>query len=589
MGAPLRHREIAKAFPSRADRALALAHKAAPGLTLLLVGVPVAAGLLFTVLPAFGWLPALGGTAFSPAPFRELLAQPGIWRSAGLSLGTGLAASFLSLGLAMLVLAAFGDGRTFRRLRAALPPLLALPHAAAAFALAFLVAPSGWLFRLAAPVAGWQTPPDLLVVNDPLGLTLTLGLVLKETPFLLLVMLAALPQAQADACRKVAASLGYGPVSGFLFTAWPALYRQIRLPVLAVVAFSTAVVDMAAILGPTLPPVLSQRLVEWINDPDLSRRFLACAGAVMQLGVSLFALTAWVGLERVFAALRDRLARRGRRFVHDGVLRAAAGVTGGAGLLALGAGVTGLLVWSVAGPWPFPDLWPRTLALRVWRDVVPGLAAPLVEALFLGVASAGIALALCVLWLSGRDARRPSAGGPKEARRSKLLEAVFYLPLLVPQPAFLFGLQLVFLTLGLTPGRAALVGAHLIFVLPYVLLALAGPWAAFDRRFEQVSTSLGHGRARTFLKVRLPMLLPALLGAAAIGFAVSAGLYLPTLLVGAGRVATVTTEAVALASGSDRRVIGAVALVQALLPWAGFAIALALPALLSRGRRFSRA
>ncbi len=65
----------------------------------------------------------------------------------------------------------------------------------------------------------------------------------------------------------------------------------------------------------------------------------------------------------------------------------------------------------------------------------------------------------------------------------------------------------------------------------------------------------------------------------------SIGQYLPTQLLGAGRVTTVTTEAVALASGSNRRLIGVWALVQASLPLIGFMLALGLPRLLGTHRR----
>ena len=70
------------------------------------------------------------------------------------------------------------------------------------------------------------------------------------------------------------------------------------------------------------------------------------------------------------------------------------------------------------------------------------------------------------------------------------------------------------------------------------------------------------------------MLLAPILTAAAVGFAVSVGQYLPTLLIGGGRVETLTTEAVALAAGGDRRLIGVYALMQTLAPFAGFALAL---------------
>lgn len=81
------------------------------------------------------------------------------------------------------------------------------------------------------------------------------------------------------------------------------------------------------------------------------------------------------------------------------------------------------------------------------------------------------------------------------------------------------------------------------------------------------------------------MLIRPALTAAAVGIAVSVGLYLPTVLIGGGRVASLTTEAVALTSGGDRRAIGVFALLQtaaALLP---FAVAVLVPAWLWRNRR----
>jgi len=73
--------------------------------------------------------------------------------------------------------------------------------------------------------------------------------------------------------------------------------------------------------------------------------------------------------------------------------------------------------------------------------------------------------------------------------------------------------------------------------------------------------------------------------ASAVAFAVSVGQYLPTLFAGSGRVATLTTEAVTLSAGADRRVIGTWALMQALLPWVGYLLAALVPALLYARRR----
>ena len=88
-----------------------------------------------------------------------------------------------------------------------------------------------------------------------------------------------------------------------------------------------------------------------------------------------------------------------------------------------------------------------------------------------------------------------------------------------------------------------------------------------------------------FWRVKLPMLLRPVLVAAAVGFTVSICQFLPTLFAGAGRIDTLTTEAVSLASGADRRAIGAYALLQMTLPFTAFGLAAAAPAWLFRDRR----
>ena len=244
------------------------------------------------------------------------------------------------------------------------------------------------------------------------------------------------------------------------------------------------------------------------------------------------------------------------------------------------AGIALLALWSIAGLWRYPDFLPDSLTLGVWMRSLPGLTSPLINAVVIGISSslAATAIALGALEYEARAGVTPTI---------RALVAL-YLPLLVPQIAFLLGLNVVFTWAHLDGRLVALVLVHLVFVFPYVLLSLADPWRAWDRRYGLMARALRHGPDAVFWRIRLPMLLRPVLTAAAVGFAVSIGLYLPTLLIGAGRWPTITTEAVALAAGGDRRVIGATALLQALLPFAGFALALAVPALLFRDRRAMR-
>ena len=550
----------------------------APALTIAVLVGPILFGFLGTFLPAFGYLPGLGGMEFTFSHLQELTGIPGIWRSVALSLATGLVTTLISLLVLVLFVGGHLGGRLFALMRRLLAPLLAVPHAAAAFGLAFLIAPSGEIARLISPwLSGWARPPDLFIVHDPLGLSMIAGLVVKEIPFLFLVTLAALPQVPHSDGMRLGRSLGYGRVASFTYLVWPSLYRQIRLAVLAVLAYATSVVDVALILGPQLPATLPVRLIEWMNDPDLSMRYLASAGALLQLLTTLAAIVIWLGLERVGSGLVAAFRQRGRRLVRDGAGRNLG--LGGVALAAFSiiAGIVILALWSVAGLWQFPDALPSTLTGRSWMRAIPRLTEPLTVTLVVATLSAGLAVLLTLLCLERENETRNTGG----TRALMLL----YLPLIVPQISFLFGMQYFAILGGLDGSLSGMVLAHLVFVLPYVFLSLSDPWRSYDKRYETIAAGLGMGRVRTVFSIRLPMLSRAILTAFAVGFAVSIGQYLPTVMIGAGRLTTVTSEAVALSAGGNRRVIGVYAFLQTVLPFLAFAIATALPGLLFRNRR----
>ncbi|MCK0151689.1 ABC transporter permease subunit [Marivita sp. S6314] len=539
---------------------------------------PVAAGVLGTLAPAFGVLPALGGTEITLDAFAMLFDWPGITRASVLSVTTGLIATTLSLLVVSLICAAWSGSAAFRVIERALSPLLSVPHAAAAFGLAFLIAPSGWIARAASPwLTGWDRPPDVLILQDPQGLSLIAGLVVKEVPFLLLMTLAALSQIRTAQARDTAMALGYAPVSGWFKTVFPRVYAQIRLPVYAVLAFSMTVIDVALILGPTTPPTLAVQILRWMNDPDLSLRFLASAAALWQLALVIGALLLWRVGEICVAWMGRRWVASGRRGGGTRTVRLVSLLAATVSAAAIVFGLFGLLVWSFAGFWSFPDALPNGFSTRTWMRHAMGLWPVIGETLIIATVATLIALLLTLACLEAEDRH-----GLKPGTRALWM---LYVPLIVPQIAFLTGLQTLAIFTGLDGNRTAVIAVHTIFVLPYVFLSLADPFRAWDARYGSVARALGASCDGVLWRVRLPMLLRPILTAAAVGFAVSIGQFLPTLLAGAGRVQTLTTEAVALASGGDRRVISVYALTQTAVAFLPFALAVFVPAIVWRNRK----
>jgi putative thiamine transport system permease protein len=549
-----------------------------PAVTLAVFLAPVAAGLVATALPAFGYLPAIGGHQFGGAPWQRLIAAPGFWTSVRLTVQSGLLSTLLALAIVIGFCSAMHDSRLFRRLQVILAPLLATPHVAVAIGLAFLIAPAGWLSRLISPMlTGWQRPPDLAIVHDAGGLSFVGGLLLKEVPYLMFMTLSALNQIRSAETLVVARALGYPPAAAWLRTVLPQIYPQIRLPIYAVLAFSMSVVDVSIVLAPTNPPPLSLLVFRMFTDRDLALVFPACAGACLQLLLVVAALGLWRAGELLLPKVIRRWLTSGGTNKTGGSLRGLWTALMSTMVAFSILGTLSLAVWSFAHTWFFPRALPAAWTLSHWQRHAADLAVPGVTTLIIGLAAAFLALGLTLGCL--QNERVNGIGSAAQALW------LLYTPLLVPQIAFLFGAQMLLVRMNLDGTWIALIWSHLLFVFPYVFLSLADPWRSFDLRYRNSALALTGSPLRTFLRIELPLMGRPALFALAIGFAVSVGQYLPTIFAGGGRFTTLTVEAVTLSSGSDSRVIGIYALVQAGLPLFVYMLAIAYPAWRYRHRK----
>ena len=551
------------------------------------LGAPLLLGSALALAPAFTQTSLVANSTgqmgqLIPPAFLTLLSTPGIATSAITSLVSGLLTPAISLAIVFLFLAATQGNRIGNAIAKLSAPVLAIPHAAAAFALALLLAPSGVASRVIASLLGWDLPPDYLFINDPNGLALILGLVLKEAPFLLLISLAALPSLGAPRRVALARTLGYKPTTAWLLTVAPVLYPLVRLPLFAVIVFASSAVDVALILGPSLPPTLSVRLLEWFVAPEIESRQLASAAALLQLVVSLSALGIWLLFERVVARAFAPLAARGasrlsaRRVTYDTALTALGNALLPLSLAFILMGIGALMLTSVGTEWRYPALVPSVWSTQQWTSALSEWRAPLFNATMIALLSVTAALALSLFTLEAQARSSVST-----ARIATFL----YLPLLVPQVVFISGIALLAERALLSPSLTLVAAGHFLFVLPYVYLTLQGGYARFDPRWLMLAKTLGASNTVCFWRIRLPLLSTQLVTAVMLGLAISLSLYLPTQILGAGRIPTLTTEAIALVSSGNRSTIGTWALLQSALPTLCFMLALVLPRLIWSRRK----
>lgn len=520
-------------------------------------------------LPLLASLALAGRLAWDAQAWHNLLQDPQLPQALGLTLAVGLCATVAAVMLAAGLLAAYFPGPRWPHLLGRLPIMLAVPHAAFAIGLVLIVAPSGWLLRLFSPwLTGFDSPPPWPTSQDPYGLGLMVVLVLKEVPFL--VWTAATHLQRPDFSHNLqgawhlAQTLGYTPRAAWWRVIAPQLASRMRWPFLAVLAYSLSVVDVAWVAGPSTPPTLAVLAFTWLQDADpvqnakgAAAAWLLCA-LLFGCAAALSRLT-WPAGWLMRGAPRPFLPKR----LSLGSLAHQAGSGWPLALLSSAYLVVGttLMLASVAGPWPFPELAPRQWSTQAWRSV--GESAPvLLNTVVLGLGSALSALVWGVAWLEWAPARWRQA-----------MEPLVAIPLVLPSVLWAMGLHQLALRLWLDGSNFGVYLAHTLCVLPYVVIALAPAYTRFDARYATLSASFGKPYRVFLMQVKWPMLRAALASALAVGFAVSVAQYLPTLFVGAGRLTTVTTEAIGLSAGGQRSLLAAFAVLQAVLPLLAFAIA----------------
>ncbi|GAB2663400.1 ABC transporter permease [Vibrio panuliri] len=522
--------------------------------------LPIIPGLTGVLVSSLGYIPPIAMTEFSLIGYQQLTTWNGIELSIATTLFSAVASTMLAALFCFAIVQRLWLSRYWHKVETLLAPLLALPHVAFAIGFAFLFAPTGFIARLAFELLNWQTDTSAqaLLVNDAYALGLTLALAFKELPFLLLMSIPVLQQLKLEQSYKIATMLGYSPAQMWLKIVFPQWLSKMRFALFAVIAYGASVVDVALILGPTNPPTFAVLVWQWFNDPELALLPRASAGAV-----TLFALAS--GLMVLLVVVEKSVVTHFNQWQFSGRAgRRLPGITILSSALLLGVIILPLLtVWSFAQRWRFPDLIPSQFSLRFWQFEWSNMVPTLLNSVLIALIVASIALLLALI-----------AHEFKLKYRWHLPDYLIALPMLIPQLSMLFGIQVVALYLASDHFVFWVVWSHIFFAFPFVYLALDGPWKSYDPNYTRAGLSLGKSPLRVFLIVKLRMLLPALLYAWAVGASVSLAQYLPTLMLGGGRLATITTEAVALSSGYDRRVTAIYALWQALLPLVFFSAAL---------------
>ncbi|MDR1571664.1 MAG: ABC transporter permease subunit [Clostridiales Family XIII bacterium] len=219
-----------------------------------------------------------------------------------------------------------------------------------------------------------------------------------------------------------------------------------------------------------------------------------------------------------------------------------------------------LLMWSAATYWRWPaavpefdgGYWPRLLADG---RILPALG----NSLILSASVALLSLALAFF--------AAKALGTRNFRGKRLVELLLLVPAFIPQIAVVFGMQAVFMRLGLYSNFAGLLTAHLVFYVPYATLLLSAVFEGYDASLEEQARTLGAGRLRTALHVTLPAVRSGIIVTGVFCFIGSWSVYLLNNVIGDPRFKTLPSVIFPLVSvGNNSYSTMAAAVIVYILP-----------------------
>ncbi|CAH0135697.1 ABC transporter permease [Rhodococcoides fascians] len=217
-----------------------------------------------------------------------------------------------------------------------------------------------------------------------------------------------------------------------------------------------------------------------------------------------------------------------------------------------------VILWAISNRWSFPGSVPQEWGFDGVRSALDaGGFDAFVRSTLLALAVAAIATPL------GALAARALVNG--NVRFPAFVAGVLFAPLALPPFAVALGLDVLVLRSRI-PSTVAVIALLTVAAIPYTTYLMRVAFGAYDIGYEEEARTLGASSAMVLRRIRIPLLAPALAGAALLAFLVAWSDYVITLLIGGGRLVTVPILVASFAAGTGNDSVVAALSVTAVVP-----------------------
>ncbi|MFV0425025.1 MAG: ABC transporter permease [Bacilli bacterium] len=225
-----------------------------------------------------------------------------------------------------------------------------------------------------------------------------------------------------------------------------------------------------------------------------------------------------------------------------------------------------IILFAVSDKWIFPNIIPESFTLKHLRYVVDSNSIRIIgTSIILGIMTGIFSLFIGI----------PTAKAlvHYDFKHKNLVMLFILLPLIVPPFTIISVAHTNIIKVGLDGTLLGVCLIHSFFSIPYVVRILIDYFSIAGSRYEESAKCLGANRFQTIKYITLPIIKQGLLVSFFLSFTISISQYITTLIIGGGKVVTLSTLLIPYIQYGDYEIASVYSLIIIFVSMIGYLIA----------------
>ncbi len=223
-----------------------------------------------------------------------------------------------------------------------------------------------------------------------------------------------------------------------------------------------------------------------------------------------------------------------------------------------------LCITSCANAWIYPNIFPQSYSIENFQYVM--YDKEIVKAIITSIIVGVLCGVICIL--VGLPTARALA--LYNFRGKGIISLLVLLPLIVPSLTIVSISHINMMQMKIAGTLVGVSIIHSIFALPYSIRIIYDNLIKIGKKYEEQALNLGASRVNVFFTVTIPLILPASFLAFFLCFTISMSQYITTLIIGGGKIITISTLLVPYIQYGEYEIASVYSLMLVIISFVGY-------------------